>query len=153
MMSQFLTAVTSLALIGAGALGSADVRASDAIPMSQTKVTDGDSGGASNICRVDVIRSGKGGTVNTTRTVLTDNSCVCTVVTGPADDNGNAEDVVAAILRDRTCAASPVVGKAVSGVATSGGGRGVILPVLVGVVGAAGLAVALGAKSRAKSRG
>lgn len=148
MVSQFLTAVAPLALIGAGVLGSAEVRASDAIPMSQTTVADRDSGGASNTCRVDVIRSAKGGTVNTTRTVLIDNSCVCTVVTGPAGVNGNTEDVVAGILRDRTCVDSTAVGKVVSEVASSGGGRGAVIPVLVGVVGTAGLAVAIGAKSR-----
>ena len=148
MMSQFLAAVASVALIGAGALGTADVRASDAIPMSQSKVADGDSGGASNTCRVDVLRTGNSGTVNTTRTVLNDNSCVCTVVTGPADTNGNAEAVVAGILRDRRCAESPTVGKLVSEAARSGGGSGAVIAVLVGVVGAAGLAVALGAKSR-----
>lgn len=147
-MSQFLAAVASVALTGAGALGSADVRASDAIPMSQSKVADGDSGGAPNTCRVDVLRTGNSGTVNTTRTVLNDNSCVCTVVTGPADTNGNAEAVVAGILRDRRCTESPTVGKPVSEAARSGGGSGAVIPVLVGLVGAAGLAVALGAHSR-----
>ena len=148
MISQFLAAAASVALIGAGAIGSADVRASDAVPMAQTKLVDGDGDGAAGTCRVDVVRSGEGGTVSTTRTVLTDNSCVCTVVTGPADANGNAEEVVTGILRDRRCAESPTVGKPVSEAARSGGGSGAIIPVLVGVVGAAGLAVALGSQSR-----
>ena len=148
MISHFLAAAASVALIGAGAVGSADVRASDAVPMAQTKLVDGDGDGAAGTCRVDVVRSGEGGTVSTTRTVLTDNSCVCTVVTGPADANGNAEEVVTGILRDRRCAESPTVGKPVSEAARSGGGSGAIIPVLVGVVGAAGLAVALGSQSR-----
>ena len=148
MLSQLLAAAASVALIGAGAASSADVRASDAIPMSQINVADGDSGGASGTCRVDVIRTGDNGTVSTTRSILNDKSCVCTVVTGPADANGNAEDVVTGILRDRTCADSPTVGKEVSEAATSGGGSGFIIPVVVGVVAAAGLAVALGASSR-----
>ena len=80
--------------------------------------------------------------------MLKDHGCVCTLVTGPADNNGNAEDVVTAMLRDRSCPDSPMVGQAVREVARTGGGSGLIIPVLVGVVGAAGLAVALGAKSR-----
>lgn len=148
MISHFLAAAASVALIGAGAVGSVDVRASDAVPMAQTRVVDGDEGGAAGTCRVDVVRTGEAGTVNTTRTVLNDNSCVCTVLTGPAGANGNAEDVVTGILRDRQCAESPMVGRPVSEAARSGGGGGVIIPVLVGVVGAAGLAVALSANSR-----
>ena len=116
------------------------------MPVQSAVAADGE--GAGGQCRVDVIRSGDSGTVNTTRQVLSDNSCVCTVVTGPAGANGNAEDVVTGILRDRTCADSPTVGKTVSEAASSGGGSGVIIPVLVGVVGAAGLAVALGSNSR-----
>jgi hypothetical protein len=69
-------------------------------------------------------------------------------VTGPVGANGNAESVVTGILRDRSCADSPTVGKTVSEAATAGGGNGIIVPVLVGVVGAAGLAVALGSNSR-----
>lgn len=148
MISQFLAAAASVALIGAGAVGSVDVRASDAVPMAQTKLVDGDSDGAAGTCRVDVIRTGETGTVSTTRSVLNDNSCVCTVVTGPADANGNAEAVVTGILRDRRCAESPAVGKPVSEAARSGGGSGAVIPVLVGVVAAAGLAVALGSNSR-----
>ena len=148
MFTQFLAAAASVALVGAGVAGAADVRASDAIPMGQAQLADGDGADAGGTCRVDVIRTGDSGTVNTTRTVLADNSCVCTVVTGPADANGNAENVVNGILRDRTCADSPTVGKAVSKAATSGGGSGAVIPVLVGVVAAAGLAVALGSHSR-----
>ena len=148
MISQFLAAAASVALIGAGAVGSVDVRASDAVPMAQTKVVDGDGDGTAGTCRVDVVRTGEAGTVSTTRTVLNDKSCVCTVITGPADANGNAEDVVTAILRDRQCAKSPMVGRPVSEAARSGGGSGVVIPVLVGVVAAAGLAVALSAHSR-----
>ena len=148
MITQFLAAAASVAVIGAGAVGSVDVRASDVVPMAQTKLVDGDSDGAAGTCRVDVIRTGDSGTVSTTRSVLNDNSCVCTVVTGPTDANGNAEEVVTGILRDRRCAESPTVGKPVSEAARSGGASGAVIPVVVGVVAAAGLAVALGAHSR-----
>ena len=151
MTSQVLAAAASLALVGAGVAGTSGVRSFEAMPTRTSAVADGEGAGASGMCRVDVVRSGEGGTVTSTRTMLNDGSCVCTLVTGPAGANGNAEDVVTGMLRDRTCPDSPMVGKvgpAVSAVATSGGGSGFVIPVLVGVVGAAGLAVALGANSR-----
>ena len=152
MTSQLLAAAASVALVGAGVAGTSGVRSFEAMPTRSSAVADGESAGASGMCRVDVVRSGDGGTVTSTRTVLNDGSCVCTLVTGPAGANGNAEDVVTGMLRDRTCPESPMVGqgvgKEVSAAATSGGGSGLIIPVLVGVVGAAGLAVALGANSR-----
>ena len=148
MTSQLLAAAASIALVGAGVAGTSGVRSYEAMPTRTSAVADGEGAGASGQCRVDVLRSGDGGTVTTTRTVMNDNSCVCTVMTGPAGANGNAEDVVTGILRDRTCADSPTVGQAVREVARAGGGGGLIVPVLVGVVGAAGLAVALGNNSR-----
>ena len=148
MISQLLAAAASVALVGAGVAGSSGVRSFEAMPTRTSAVADGDGAGASGMCRVDVVRSGDAGTVTSTRTVLNDGSCVCTLVTGPAGANGNAEDVVTAMLRDRTCPESPTVGRAVREVARTGGGGGVIIPVLVAVVGAAGLAVALSANSR-----
>ena len=147
MTSQLLAAAASVALVGAGVAGTSGVRSFEAMPARTSVVADGEGQGG-GACRVDVVRSGDGGTVTTTRTVLNDGNCVCTVVTGPAGANGNAEDVVTGILRDRSCAESPTVGRTVSEAATSGGGGGVIIPVLVGVVGAACLAVALSANSR-----
>lgn len=148
MTSQLLAAAASIALVGAGVAGTSGVRSFEAMPTRTSAVADGEGAGASGMCRVDVVRSGAGGTVTSTRTVLNDGSCVCTLVTGPAGANGNAEDVVTGMLRDRTCPDSPMVGRAVSEVARTGGGSGLIIPVLVGVVGAAGLAVALSANSR-----
>lgn len=148
MISQLLAAAASVALVGAGVAGTSGVRSFEAMPTRTSAVADGEGVGASGQCRVDVVRSGEGGAVTSTRTILNDGSCVCTLVTGPAGANGNAEDVVNGMLRDRTCPESPTVGQQVSEAATSGGGSGVIIPVLVGVVGAAGLAVALGSNSR-----
>ena len=145
MFTQFLAATASVALIGAGAVAPSSFRSSEA--MAQSAVADGEGAGASDMCRVDVIRSGESGTVTSTRTVLKGGSCVCTLVTGPAGNNGNAEDVVTAMLRDRTCPNSPMAGGPVHEAAMAGG-HNLVIPVLVGVVAAAGLAVALGAKSR-----
>ena len=148
MASQWLAAAASVALVGAGLAGSSGVRSFEAMPARTAAVADGEGAGGSSMCRVDVVRTGDAGTVTSTRTVLNDGSCVCMLVTGPAGANGQAEDVVTAMLRDRTCPASPTGGRAASEAATPGGGSGLIIPVLVGVVGAAGLAVALGSNSR-----
>lgn len=148
MTSQLLAAVASVALVGAGVAGTSGVRSFEAMPTRTSAVADGEGAGASGQCRVDVVRSGEGGMVTTTRSVMSDGSCVCTVATGPAGGNGNADEVVTGILRDRKCADAPTVGRQVSEAALSGGGSGVIIPVLVGVVGAAGLAVALSSNSR-----
>ena len=147
MFSQFLAASASVALIGAGVAGSSAIRSFDALPSVQSAVADGEGGGAADTCRVDVIRAGAAGTASVTREVLNDGSCVCSITTSPAAGNGSAENIVTALLRDRTCADAPVVGKAASEAAAGGGGSGAIIPVLVGVVGAAGLGVALGSAS------
>lgn len=147
MITQFLAATASVALIGAGAVAPSLSRSSGAMPMSQISVADGESAGSSDMCRVDVVRTGQSGTVTSTRTVLKDQSCVCTLITGQSDNNGNAEDVVNAMLRDRRCPDSPMVGTPVSEAAGTSHG-GLVIPLLVGVVGAAGLAVALGSNSR-----
>ena len=148
MMSQLLAAAASIALVGAGVAGTSGTRSFEAMPTLASAVApDGDGAGDSRMCRVDVVRSGQSGTVTSTRTVLRDHSCVCTLVTGPAGANGNAEDVITAMLRDRTCPDSPMVGSAVREVARTGN-HGLIIPILVGVVGAAGLAVALSSHSR-----
>ena len=150
MTSQLLAAAASVALIGSGFAGASGVRSFEAMGMTSA-VADGEGAGASGMCRVDVVRSGEAGTVTSTRQILKDGGCVCTLVTGPAGSNGNAEDVITGMMRDRTCPESPMVGQtgqAVSAVAASGAGHGAIIAVLAGLVAAGGLAVAVGATSK-----
>ncbi|MFC0588670.1 hypothetical protein ACFFF7_04530 [Novosphingobium aquiterrae] len=157
MSTQIFAALAAVSLIGAGVAGAAETRAIDAIPGASALMGAG-QGGGSDKCRVDVIRSGAAGTADVTRQVLDNGGCVCIVTTGAAASNGSAEDIVRALLRDRTCDGAPLaaaaagsnpgVGGPVSAAATSGGGSGAILPVLIGGVGAAGLAVALGKSSK-----
>lgn len=145
MTSQFLAAAASVALIGAGFTG-AGTRAIDAMPGVQTAFADGNGDGGDKVCRVDVIRSGTPGNADIARQELAGGKCVCIVTTGPASSNGSAESVVTNLLRDKTCGDAPLVGDAVSEAATAGGGNGggTIIITVLGVVGAAGLAVALG---------
>lgn len=155
MSSQIVAALASVGLVGAGMAGAAETRAIDAIPAAASLIGGGMGGGAGESCRVDVVRTGTPGTADITRQVLGNGGCVCIVTTGQAASNGSAESIVSALLRDKSCegaplanAANPGVGQAVAGAATSGGGSGAILPVLIGGVGAAGLAVALGKDSK-----
>lgn len=155
MSTQFVAILAAAGLVGAGVAGAAETRAFSAIPGAVSLMSDGQGGG--DKCRVDVIRSGTPGAADITRQVLDNGNCVCIVTTGPVQTNGAAEEIVKALLRDRTCASAPLaavtganpgVGGAVSGAAVSGGGMGAVLPVLIGGVGAAGLAVALGKDSK-----
>lgn len=154
MSSQIIAAFASVGLVAAGVAGASATRASSAMPVVASMAGAGQAAAASK-CRVDVVRTGTAGTADVARSVYNNGACVCTVTTGAAASNGAAEEIVAALLRERTCDAAPTVaaenpgvGPQVSAAATSGGGNGVILPVLVGVVGAAGLAFALGNSSK-----
>lgn len=154
MSTQIVSALAAFGLIGAGVAGAAETRAMNAVPMMTSMAG---AGQAANVCRVDVVRTGTPGAADVTRAVGADGACVCTVTTGPVPSNGSAEEIVKALLRERTCDAAPLtsstgansgVGEAVSTAATSGGGSGAVIPVLVGAVGAAGLAVALSKDSK-----
>jgi hypothetical protein len=142
--SQFLAAAASVALVGAGFAG-AGTRASDALPAMQTAFADG-SGGAGKVCRVDVIRSGTPGVADITRQELDGGKCVCIVTTGPASNNGSAEDLVTNLLNDKTCSDAPLARSAANEAAAGGGGSSVVYTA-VGVAAAAGLAVGLGGAS------
>lgn len=149
MTSQFIAAAASVALLGAGFSAVDGTRSAEALPMNSVSLAQGDVAGGGS-CRVDVIRSAPAGAADITRHVLTDGTCVCTVTTGPAGGNGGAENIVSNLIRDRACEGAPAPGRPVAEAATgtTGGGGSVILPVLVGTVGAAGLAVAMGSDSK-----
>lgn len=136
--------LASASLASAGVYGASETRAADVLPEgASTFMGGGDAGGAGQ-CRVDVVRSGQSGVANVTRAV-SNGQCVCTVTTGPASGNGPAEEVVNALLRDRTCDGAPAAGDTGQ---TAGGGGGGVLGGVVGAVAAGGLAVGLGGKSK-----
>ncbi len=149
MTSQFIAAAASVALLGAGFTSAGGTRSADALPMSTASLADGPASG-SGLSRVDVIRSGPSGTAKVTRHVLTDGTSVCTVTTGPAGNNGDAEEIVTNLLRDRACNGAPAPGQGVAEAATgaTGSASSVVIPVLIVTVGAAGLAVAMGSDSK-----
>jgi hypothetical protein len=132
--------------MGAGIASAAETRSFSALPTQLLMAADGsDTGGE---CRVDVVRKGTPGSADITRQVMNNGSCVCTITTGPSgSSNGSAEAVVAALLRDRSCDGAPAPGN-LGGEAAGGGSSGTVLTVLIGVGGAAGLAVALGNSSK-----
>lgn len=139
--------LASAALVASGSVAATQTRAFDALPM--VALASG-AGAAGETCGVNVDRSGAAGTAQVTRGVNAAGNCVCNVLTGPGNANGAAENVVNSVLQSRSCADAPpanTVGEQVSTAATGGGGSGAILPVVLGAVGAAGLAVALGSQS------
>jgi hypothetical protein len=147
--SQFLIAAASVAMLGAGIASVDGTRSAEVLPAFQANLADG-AAGSGNKCRVDVIRLAAGaGNADITRQSLPDGGCVCTVTTGPSDVNGSAESIVSSLIRDKACDGAPAPGRTVAETAASGGGgSGVIIPAVVGTVGAAGLAVALGSDSK-----
>ncbi len=149
MTSQFIATAASVALLGAGFAAVDGTRSAEALPMYSASLTQGDAAGGDR-CRVDVIRAAPAGAAAITRHVLTDGTCVCTVTTGPSGGNGGAESIVTNLLRDRACDGAPAPGRPVAEAASgaTGGAKGVVIPVLIGTVGAAGLAVALGSDSK-----
>lgn len=154
MSSQFVASVAAIALVGTGLANAGDIRASQAIPLAVSAVGSGDSGGSSDEkCRVDVIRTGADGSADISRQVLANGKCVCIITTGQEATNGSAEDTVKALRHDRTCAGAPLAaanpGVAPAAVAgAAGSGTGALIPVLLGGVAAAGLAVGLGKSSK-----
>lgn len=147
MTSQFIAAAASVALLGAGIAGVDGTRSAEALPAMKTTLAAGE-GGSADRCRVDVIRTAPSGAADITRHVLNDGTCVCTITTGPSGNNGNAESIVTNLLRDRSCEGAPAPGRPVAEAATTGGGSNIVIPVVVGAVGAAGLAVAVGSDSK-----
>lgn len=143
MTSQFIAAAASVALLGAGFTAVDGTRSAESLPMTSVSVAQNDVAGG-NRCRVDVIRSAPGGAADITRSVLTDGSCVCTITTGPAGGNGNAESIVANLIRDKTCDGAPA--PSVDGAKPAGfvGPATIIPAIILGTAGAGGLAVAAG---------
>ncbi len=144
---NIVTAMASVALIAVGASGT---RASDALPMPAQGGATGQA--ASQTCGVDIDRGGTAGVAQVTRAIDAAGNCVCVVLTGASDVNGDAENTVNAILRSRSCgeatgAVDLMTGEA-AGAEAGGGGLGTILPIALGGVGATGaLAAGLGNQS------
>lgn len=142
MTTQFIALLASAGLATVGLAATSATLSADALPTGVVSLAgDGDGGGGARICRVEIVRTGAGGTASTVRSELEGGQCLCTMTTGPANSNGSAENLVNALLRDRSCEGAPA-----AGAEETGGGGGV----LGGVVGAAaigGLAAGLGGKS------
>ncbi|PLK27109.1 hypothetical protein [Novosphingobium sp. TH158] len=141
MTSQIFAALAAAGLVTAGVAASAETRAVSSLPLPVLAA--GATGGQ---CTVNVIRTGTPGEANVTRQQLDDGSCVCNVLTGPSESNGNAEGIVRQLQQTRECADAPVGAEAGQAASSAGAGGGV-LGILVGSVGAGGLVVAVSKKS------
>jgi hypothetical protein len=145
--SQLLAAAAAIGLLGAGFANAGETRSFEAMTGQAAMFGAGEGGGAAgDKCRVDVIRTGSAGSADISRQTFNDGSCVCTITTGPAGNNGSAETIVSDLLRDRECG---VPAAAVADAATGGGaagGGGTVIGVLFGLA-ALGVGVAAGGGS------
>lgn len=135
MSSQVVALLASAGLVGAGLASAGQTRAFEALPVLTAAAAS--AAGDDRLCRVDVIRTGDAGSAIVNRIDET-NRCVCVITTGPKDRNGSAENIVEALLRDRTCDGAPAA-IAETAASSAGGASGAI----IGVVLAAGVGVAL----------
>jgi putative intracellular protease/amidase len=132
-------------LMTAGVTAAGGLRSADALPPIM--LADGASIAAQ--CSVKVVRTGAPGAAEIVRDQLADGSCVCVVTTGPASNNGSAEDTVTNLLKNRECSSAPAAGSEAAELAkgSSFGPAGAILPIVAGAGGAGGLAAGLQAAS------
>lgn len=137
MSSPLTLAAASLALLGLGLASADGTRSSATVPGVQL-LQNATAAGAAATCRIEVVRTGTPGTASVTRLAEGDGGCLCTVTTGPSQGNGQAEDIVAALLRDRSCDGAPAPGQNSTAFAPGPG----MLPLLAVPVGAAGAAAA-----------
>jgi hypothetical protein len=140
--SQLLAAAAAIGLLGAGIANAGETRSFEAMTGQSALFGAGEGGGAAgDKCRVDVVRSGSAGAADVARQTFSDGSCVCTITTGPAGNNGSAETVVSNLLRDRTCdgaAEIPAEPGAAAAAGGGGGGGGGIIGALAGIAGIGG---------------
>lgn len=153
MTSQFLAAAAAVGLLSAGLANASETRSFEAMTGQTAMFGSGEgSGAAGDKCRVDVVRTGSAGSADVSRQEFSDGSCVCTVTTGPAGNNGSAETVVSNLLRDRECAGAAGGSGGEAGAAAAGGGGGIGGGAVIGVlfaVSAAGIGLAAGGKDSA----
>lgn len=133
MATKILAFLASASMASAGLYGVSATRAADVVPGAYSSFMAEEAGGAPSgpKCRVDVVRTGEAGVANVTRSALSSGECVCTVTTGPEAGNGAAEQVVSALLRDKTCDGAPPPADA-----AQGQGFGPAAGLLGGLVGA-----------------
>lgn len=137
MSSPFITAVASLLLFGAGLASAEGTRSAAALPAEQP-IAPAEPNLSTGKCRIEVVRSGTPGTASISRLQEADGGCLCTVTTGPVEGNGQAEGVIEALLRDRSCDGAPAPNQSPTAFAPGPS----LLPLLAAPVGAAGAAAA-----------
>lgn len=148
MGSQIVATLAAAALVTGGFAVGSETRSFGALPGASRVVISGAAAAAAGQkCLVQVVREGRPGSSDIVREELSNGTCVCRITTGPAANNGAAETVVTALLRDRECTSPPAVVHRPEAGAAGGGMSGVVLPVVFGV-GAIGLGAALGSSSK-----
>jgi len=136
------SALAAAGLMTAGVTAATGLRSVDALPV----VALAQGAGAAGQCSVKVVRTGTPGAADIVRDQLPDGGCVCVVTTGPASNNGPAEDTVTGLLKNRDCSTAPAAtdGAVKAAEGASFGPAAGILPAILGATGAGGLAAGLG---------
>lgn len=140
MSSQVVAVSAFIALLGAGLASADGTRSFSAVPALQTIQAEDAVGSAGKQCREEVVRNGTPGTASITRLAEADGACVCTVTTGPAQGNGQAEEMVSTLLQNRTCDGAPAPSNQPAAFAPGAG----LWALLAVPVGAAGVGAAAG---------
>ncbi len=97
--AKALAGAAALAFVVGGTMAAAATTGADGAGLGK--------GAADDQCVVNVDRSAAANSYDVTRTVNQGGQCVCYVRTGPESQGGNAEALLAALLRSRDCSTAP----------------------------------------------
>lgn len=140
MSSQLIAAAAFFALLGVAVASAEGTRSKTVLPPDGAAIRQIAKNGSSGTCRVQLVRNGAAGTANITRLQNANGSCLCTVTTGSAKDNGAAEAIVKSVLRSKKCDGAPPPSETPTAFAPASN----LLPLVAVPVGAAGAAAAGG---------
>lgn len=139
MSSQLIAAAAFFALLGVAVASAEGTRSKTVLPPGAA-IRQIAKNGSSGTCRVQLVRNGAAGTASITRLQNANGSCLCTVTTGSAKDNGAAEAIVKSVLRSKKCDGAPPPSETPTAFAPASN----LLPLVAVPVGAAGAAAAGG---------
>lgn len=108
MTSGLFSTLAAAGILAVGASAAAGTISSNSLPPVAVAAAAA-SEASGNLCRVEIARSGAPGSSEIVRQALPGGECVCYMTTGPTGNNGDAESIVDALLRDRQCTNAPLV--------------------------------------------
>lgn len=108
MATDLIAVLAAAGMLGTSLAAVSGTLSGDILPPAVTTyAAEGETSGG--LCQVQIARTGAPGSSEIVRQVLAGDECVCYMTTGPVGNNPGAEDLVAALLRERQCASAPLV--------------------------------------------